>query len=155
MPNGNLHDEVICPNCHQARMVRRDVIKRNIELDKPLICKPCHNRMRFENKDHSRKGMGVKNNPELKRTRDSFYKAKARCKLGKKHHLCYEAVEFKLNSLQELIDCIGIRPIGCTIDRINPLGNYEVGNIRWATSKQQAENRLPRNYWKNQLDKPI
>jgi len=148
MPNGNLSNEVVCPSCNEKRMVRRDVIKRIEKLKKPLICKPCHNRTRFEFKEHSRKGTGVANNPELKRTRESFNKAKQRCKLGAKHHACYENVEFKFNSLQELIDCIGVRPIGCTLDRINPLGNYEVGNVRWATAQEQVDNRLPRNYWK-------
>jgi hypothetical protein len=42
---------------------------------------------------------------------------------------------------------LGPRPEGCSVDRINPLGDYEHGNVRWATVLEQATNRLPRNYW--------
>jgi hypothetical protein len=149
MPNGNLKHEVECPSCKEKRLVRSDVVAKLTKSNKPLICKPCHNRSRFDGRSHPRKGTGIKNNPDLLRTRNSYYKAKQRCKLGVQHHPCYENVEFRFASLQDLINCIGLRQEGMTLDRINPLGHYEAGNVRWATMSQQNANRLPRGYWKS------
>ncbi len=39
-----------------------------------------------------------------------------------------------------LVD-LGVRPKGKTLDRIDPNGNYEPGNVRWATPKEQNHNR--------------
>lgn len=131
----------------QQREARGDVVRKAQREGKELFCKPCRNRLRFSNKPHPRKGTGVVNDPQKLVARNSYYKAKRRCTMGRSHHETYAHVEFRLPPFEEFYKALGPRPDGCTLDRINPLGHYELGNVRWATAKEQAENRLPRNYW--------
>lgn len=75
----------------------------------------------------------------------AFRKARERCESPQdKRWDCYGArgIEFRFDSFEEFLAHIGQRPSAkLSLDRIDVNGHYEVGNLRWATARQQAQNR--------------
>ena len=73
----------------------------------------------------------------------AFSGAKTRCTNPNRKDFAYwggRGIEFRCKSFNEFMECLGPRPEGLTLDRIDNNGHYEPGNVRWATRKQQVRN---------------
>jgi hypothetical protein len=93
-----------------------------------------------------RKGVrhGFRNAPEY----HAYYDAKRRCtkpKYCSYHRYGGRGIKFLFKSFRQFYDELGKRPNGLTLDRMDNDGNYEPGNVRWATRKEQARNPYPRH----------
>jgi hypothetical protein len=76
----------------------------------------------------------------------SWYSMRKRCcNPNHEKYPRYGAMGIKVCSrwmvFENFLADMGERPKGLTLDRINPYGNYEPENCRWATPTEQARNR--------------
>lgn len=85
-----------------------------------------------------------------KRTYITYISMKRRC-LNKSNHnyptyggrgitICEQWLD-PINGYNNFKEYMGERPEGTTLDRIDPNGNYEPGNVRWADPKTQTRNQ--------------
>jgi hypothetical protein len=76
---------------------------------------------------------------------DTYCAARMRCmnpSAGNYHRYGGSGIEFRFQSFEDFLDEVGCKPTPKhTLDRIDPTGHYERGNVRWATMKEQANNR--------------
>lgn len=92
-------------------------------------------------------GSGVQTSHGMSNTVEyhSYNSAKGRCTNPKNHKfLDYggRGIEFKFQSFEEFYKEVGSKPSEKhTLDRIENEGNYEPGNVRWATPKEQSKNK--------------
>ena len=93
-----------------------------------------------ENSDFSAKQAKL-----TKKAYDAFNNAKQRC--NNPSNPAYSnygelGVKCLFVHFQEFLDHIGMPPnSAASLDRIDPNGNYEVGNVRWASAAIQAHNK--------------
>lgn len=76
----------------------------------------------------------------------AYYGARRRCDDDPKARgykdYAGRGIKFKFSSFEEFFAEVGPRPgPEYSVDRIDNNGNYEKGNLRWATDKQQMNNR--------------
>lgn len=77
-------------------------------------------------------------------TYKSWSEMKARCRNPKHSKTdCYVGISYcpEWEKFENFFRDMGIRPPGTTLDRIDPHGNYEPGNCRWADIITQENNR--------------
>lgn len=74
---------------------------------------------------------------------DSFRAARNRCEDPKHDAYKYyggRGIKFKFKSFKHFIECVGKRPEGYSLDRIDVNGHYEPSNIRWMPKSEQVRN---------------
>lgn len=88
--------------------------------------------------------VGYKRTPEYR----SYLAAKGRCENHNgTNYYDYggRGIKFLFASFEQFFSEVGPRPKAKTLERINNDGNYELGNVRWATLREQSRNTRKRS----------
>jgi len=74
----------------------------------------------------------------------AYINAKVRCVNPNSHaweNYGGRGIRFLFGSFEAFLSCVGPRPVGLTIDRIDNDSHYMPGNMRWATRSEQRRNQ--------------
>lgn len=74
----------------------------------------------------------------------AYHDAKRRCNNVKhKQYSNYggRGIKFNFKSFWEFLECVGYKPKGFCLDRIDNNGHYEVGNVRWVSYTESNLNK--------------
>jgi hypothetical protein len=96
---------------------------------------------------HKRQGLlvtrhGMHNTREYRK----YSQAKSRCQCptnARYKDYGGRGIKFLFTSFAQFFAELGVCPLARTLDRINNDGNYEPGNVRWATNDEQVASRRP------------
>lgn len=149
---------VSCSGCGKPKKSRA----RDLLLNDRLLCRSCAVKLRMigvtpwaATNAAAKKKRGVQKrlsipDDQFKRLRSWALCAARRCnnpKNNQYHNYGGREIKFNFASYSEAIEyiwtCLGPIPDGMSIDRINNNGNYEIGNLRYATWSEQQYNKRP------------
>ena len=128
----NKYVDLDCPVCGQVRPVQRGSESRSTQ------CIECYR--------HARKHGHARHDGSKTGAYKSWLAMRSRC--GCKSDVGYTnyggagvSICARWNNYMNFYEDLGDRPMGLTLDRIDPFGNYEPENCRWATKYEQTHNQ--------------
>ena len=100
----------------------------------------------------ARRRIGPRKKRNISPERRAYYDAKSRC-LNRKNARYKDyggrGIKFLFISFQQFFSHVGARPSAdFSLDRINNDGHYELGNVKWATMREQAQHRRQRTTYR-------
>lgn len=116
--------------------------RANVKTGKTTSCGCAHKEIMQSQTKHEHARRSDKSN----RTYKSWSSMKSRCQDPNRHNYkFYGGLGVKVcdrwQEFSGFLEDMGERPANTTLDRIDPAGNYEPGNCRWADSHTQRVNR--------------
>ena len=129
--------DVTCLNCEEYSRIRIDQYNRN---NKTWTCRSCARK----GKKINVKNPSPKNDPHKLGAYKSYWRAKRRVQENHKNR--YENILFLFKDFLEFWNELGPRPDGYTVERIDVNGNYEPGNVKWASMAEQCRNKTNNVY---------
>nr|BAR34291.1 unnamed protein product [uncultured Mediterranean phage uvMED] len=141
--------DVSCAHCGESRsIIKVKNIPKHCRKCAPVYRDPTHyDCHRTHGMTRPKAAHGQAEKTGQSKVYRTYLDARKRCNCGpdQRWYRWYRDVEFRFESFEQFYAEVGDPPTPKhTLDRINNLGHYEPGNVRWADWGQQASNKRPR-----------